>query len=100
CLYFAPHPSPLPARGERGRAPIGCNDEPASPFSPLKTGRRCRQADEGRPSVSQPTAAHNGRRALLVRCRNEPLLTAPSYRHSICHTDLLDQPVDQLEAPR
>ncbi|OHV75608.1 hypothetical protein LCM4573_15790 [Rhizobium sp. LCM 4573] len=47
---FAPHPNPLPARGERGRAMLGLDDlgnaMPLAPFSP-PAGRRCRQADEG-----------------------------------------------------
>ncbi|ASY58873.1 hypothetical protein SS05631_c39670 [Sinorhizobium sp. CCBAU 05631] len=37
----APHPSPLPARGE-GTGGRGMS------LLPVRTGRRCRQADEGR----------------------------------------------------
>ncbi|TBF34615.1 hypothetical protein ELG83_05065 [Rhizobium leguminosarum] len=45
-----PHPNPLPVNRERGRAlreAGGNGDVAACPFAPF-TGRRCRQADEGR----------------------------------------------------
>ncbi len=42
AMALAPHPYPLPARGERGASTLQL-----ASFSP-RAGRRCRQADEGR----------------------------------------------------
>ncbi|SEH23893.1 hypothetical protein SAMN03159407_1908 [Rhizobium sp. NFR12] len=56
----APHPNPLPAGGERGRALIGAGSKQLAPFSP-RAGRRCRQADEGHfhpKAAKKPHQAH------------------------------------------
>ncbi len=49
-MVLAPHPYPLPACGERETSAL----RPSS-FSPF-TGRRCRQADEGRASMREARA--------------------------------------------
>ncbi|NKM09535.1 hypothetical protein GFL85_00475 [Rhizobium laguerreae] len=55
---LAPHPNPLPARGDRGRGirsvEVGGSGA-ACPFAPF-TGRRCRQADEGQVLGKQEVA--------------------------------------------
>ncbi|GEM_PF-4225641 len=57
----APHPNPLPAGGERGRALLGAREKRRSrgiSLLPVMTGRRWRQPDEG-----QPRPAMTGRKA-------------------------------------
>ncbi|MBL0371019.1 FAD-binding oxidoreductase [Rhizobium sp. KVB221] len=51
---FAPHPSPLPASGERGQWSA---DRATIPFAPL-AGSRWRQPDEGQSSISTITFSH------------------------------------------
>ncbi len=68
----APHPYPLPARGERATSALLPTLQPKTPaistssFSPF-TGRRCRQADEGRAPTYPPTHQAKGADAQSAR---------------------------------